>query len=182
MHQKDTERLRWHLYFELLHRLPGALSELEQCFKDMMRFSSSPSLPPHPDHKITLMAFCLGSLGFMIYRSRRKPRRDGPWAGLLGHAVMADDGVESAPGVGILCWIVGIQGSRNTPLVLKDKKTGLILALFKIHNDIIQQQREMQTFPYLLYITSEGPRERSRFQSSWSLMLGLNMCLWFVSC
>lgn len=38
--------------------------------------------------------------------------------GLLGHAVVADHCIETAPGVGILGSVVGLKRGWDTPLVL----------------------------------------------------------------
>lgn len=64
------------------------------------------------------MTFCLGSLVVVAGRARGQPGGHGPGAGLLGHAVVADDGVEPAPGVGILCRVVGVQRGGDAALVL----------------------------------------------------------------
>lgn len=67
------------------------------------------------------MTFCLGSLVVVAGRARGQPGGHGPGAGLLGHAVVADDGVEPAPGVGILCRVVGVQRGGDAALVLINK-------------------------------------------------------------
>lgn len=65
-----------------------------------------------------LMTFSLGSLVVVAGRARGQPGGHGPGAGLLGHAVVADDGVEPAPGVGILCRVIGVQRGGDAALVL----------------------------------------------------------------
>lgn len=73
-----------------------------------------PALPP----LFPLMTFSLGSLVVVAGRARGQPGGHGAGAGLLGHAVVADDGVEPAPGVGILCRVVGVQRGGDAALVL----------------------------------------------------------------
>lgn len=48
------------------------------------------------------MALGLGWLRLVDDGSGRQPRPDGPGGALLGHAVVADDCVEAAPGTGVL--------------------------------------------------------------------------------
>lgn len=68
------------------------------------------------------MTFSLGSLVVVAGRGRGQPGGHGPGAGLLGHAVVADDGVEPAPGVGILCRVVGVQRGGDAALVLGERE------------------------------------------------------------
>ncbi len=45
----------------------------------------------------------------MLVTSSGKPWRNGAGGGLLGHAVMTDDGVKAAAAVGVLGSVVGLQ-------------------------------------------------------------------------
>lgn len=69
------------------------------------------------------MPFSLGSLVVVAGRARGQPGGHGPGAGLLGHAVVADDGVEPAPRVGILRRVVGVQRGGDAALVLGGEST-----------------------------------------------------------
>lgn len=51
----------------------------------------------------------------------RQPGGDRVRGGLLGHAVVADHGVEAASGVGVLSGVVRLQRGRDTPLVLRER-------------------------------------------------------------
>lgn len=56
-------------------------------------------------------------------RPSRQPGGDGVRGGLLGHAVVADHCVETAPRVGVLGGVVRLQRGWDTPLVLRRERT-----------------------------------------------------------
>ncbi len=56
----------------------------------------------------------------MLGTSSGKPWRNGAGGGLLGHAVMTDDGVKAAAAVGVLGSVVGLQWGRDAALVLME--------------------------------------------------------------
>lgn len=64
------------------------------------------------------LAVCVGRLGIVRGTARGHPRGDGAGAGLLGHAVVADDCVETPPRVGILGVVVRLQRSWDAALML----------------------------------------------------------------
>lgn len=67
------------------------------------------------------VALSAGGLGLMVSArcsSQWQPGGDRVRGRLLGHAVVADHGVEAPPGVGVLSRVVGLQGCRDTSLVL----------------------------------------------------------------
>lgn len=76
------------------------------------------------------VAFTAWWLSVMARRSSRQPGGDRVRGGLLGHAVVADHCVETAPRVGILGSVVSLKGGWDAALVLgrsnKDK-TDLVL-------------------------------------------------------
>lgn len=118
MHEKKYP-LRWLLHLGFIY---SSLAVFTAPSATAMQYRHGVVPPPSyfaHHHSLTLMTFCLGSLGFVVYRSWRQPGRYSPGAGLLGHAVVADDSVEPAPGIGILCGIVRIQRGRDAPLVLE---------------------------------------------------------------
>ena len=68
----------------------------------------------------TSVALAARGFGVVLLPSRpsRQPGGDRVRGGLLGHAVVADHCVETAPRVGILGSVVGLQGGWDAPLVL----------------------------------------------------------------
>ncbi len=70
----------------------------------------------------------LAARGFSVVllppRPSRQPGGDRVRGGLLGHAVVADHCVETAPRVGVLGSVVGLQRGWDTPLVLGGRKEG----------------------------------------------------------
>lgn len=70
----------------------------------------------------------LAAWGFSIMLLPRYPSRqpggDGVRGGLLGHAIVADHCVETAPRVGILGSVVRFQRGWDTPLVLWGRNRG----------------------------------------------------------
>lgn len=57
----------------------------------------------------------------MLGTASREPWRDRTGGGLLGHAVVADDGVEAPAAVGVLGRVVGLQRGRDAAIVLLRK-------------------------------------------------------------
>lgn len=64
------------------------------------------------------VALAARGFGVVPARPSGQPGGDGVRGGLLGHAVVADHCVETAPRVGILGRVVGLKRGGDTPLVL----------------------------------------------------------------
>ena len=70
------------------------------------------------DRSANSVTLAARGFAFVPRRPSRQPGGDGVRGGLLGHAVVADHCVETAPGVGVLGGVVGFEGGWDAPLVL----------------------------------------------------------------
>lgn len=70
------------------------------------------------NHLANSVTLATRGFAFVPRWSSRQPGGDRVRGGLLGHAVVADHCVESAPGVGVLGGVVRFEGGWDAPLVL----------------------------------------------------------------